>query len=232
MTDDNRELVIVLHGLGRTHLSMWRIAHTLRHAGYRVINRSYPSRTMPIGEVATSWLPRLLNRYQAAAAPKIHFVTHSMGGIVVRLWLRDMHPGRLSDNYGRIVMIAPPNHGSEIPDRMCKNPFFRFFTGINGRQLGTNPDSLPNQLLGSPIPAQIDLGVIAGNFSLNPLFSSWIGRPNDGKVSVISTRLPGMRHHIVMPYSHTWLTLRAPVMEQVKTFLSTGRFLESNQPSK
>ncbi|MCL2761171.1 MAG: alpha/beta fold hydrolase [Desulfuromonadales bacterium] len=216
---DSRELVVVLHGLGRTNASMWRITRALEHSGYRVVSCTYPSRTMPAEEIASKWLPQLLAENNAATAPRVHFVTHSLGGIIVRLWLRDCGAPA---NMGRIVMIAPPNHGSEIPDHLGHNPFFRFFTGINGMRLGTSPDSLPCSL--GALPPHVELGIIAGNRSLNPLFSSWIPGPDDGKVSVASTKLEGMCDHIVMPYSHTWLTIRSAVIEKIIAFLHDGKF--------
>jgi triacylglycerol lipase len=210
------ETVVLLHGLGLNRFAMTRLACALRRDGYRVINASYPSRSVPLEKLASTWLPDLLRAHQTNAEPRIHFVTHSMGGILLRLHLRDHAPA----NLGRVVMIAPPNHGSEVADRLQKNFFFRLFTGRNGHRLGTGADSVPRQL--GPLDA--DLGIIAGSRSLNPLFSAWIGRPSDGKVAIESTKLAGMRDHVVLPISHTWLQYRGPVIAQVKSFLREGKF--------
>ena len=214
----NPEVVILLHGLGLNRLAMARLAGSLRRDGYRVINVSYSSRRVPLEELAAAWLPGMLRAQKTDTAPRLHFVTHSMGGILLRLYLRDHRP----PNLGRVVMIAPPNHGSEVADKLRDNPFFRLFTGLNGRRLGTGPESLPQQL--GPLE-NTDLGIIAGSRSLNPLFSAWIGRPSDGKVAIESTKLAGMTDHLVLPISHTWLQYRRPVITQVKTFLRTGKFL-------
>jgi triacylglycerol lipase len=213
---DSRETVVLLHGLGLNRLAMTRLACALRRDGYRVVNLSYPSRSIPLEQLAADWLPAMLRAQNVDTASRLHFVTHSMGGILLRLHLRDHTPPHL----GRIVMLAPPNHGSEVADRLRDNPLFRLFTGVNGRRLGTSPDSAPRQL--GPLDA--DLGIIAGDRSLNPLFSSWIGRPSDGKVAVESTRLDGMRDHLVVPISHTWLQWRGPVIAQIKTYLRDGKF--------
>jgi pimeloyl-ACP methyl ester carboxylesterase len=213
---DTRETVLLLHGLGLNRFAMTRLACALRRDGYRVINLSYPSRSIPLEQLAADWLPAMLRAQNADTATRLHVVTHSMGGILLRLYLRDHTPPHL----GRIVMLAPPNHGSEVADRLRDNPVFRLFTGVNGHRLGTAADSLPRQL--GPLDA--DLGIIAGDRSLNPLFSAWIGAPSDGKVSVESTRLAGMRDHLVVPISHTWLQWRGPVIEQIKTYLRTGKF--------
>jgi triacylglycerol lipase len=213
---DSREAVVLLHGLGLNRFAMTRLAFALERDGYRVVNLSYSSRRVPLEQLATGWLPAMLRAQKIDTAPRVHFVTHSMGGILLRLYLRDNRPTQL----GRIVMLAPPNHGSEVADRLSNNAAFRFFTGVNGRRLGTHSDSVPRQL--GPLDA--DFGIIAGDRSLNPLFSSWIGSPNDGKVSVASTRLSGMRDHLTVSISHTWLQWRRPVIDQVKAFLRHGKF--------
>jgi triacylglycerol lipase len=211
------ETVVLLHGLGLNRLAMGRLANSLRRDGYRVINVSYSSRSVSLEELAATWLPELLRAHKVDTAPRLHFVTHSMGGILLRLYLRDQRPA----NLGRIVMIAPPNHGSEVAEKLRENCFFRLFTGQNGRRLGTGPDSLPQQL--GPLE-NVDLGIIAGSRSLNPLFSAWIGRPSDGKVAIESTKLAGMSDHLVVPISHTWLQYRRPVIAQVTAYLRTGKF--------
>lgn len=221
--DDKRELVIVLHGIGVTRQWMARIARSLETAGYRTVNRTYPSRKLPLEELGAQWLPQLLLENGAADAPRVHFVTHSMGGIVVRLWLRALGDS-LPPNLGRIVMITPPNHGSEVPDRLRGFPPFYWFTGINGERLGTDEDSVPNQLSLGAFPENVELGVIAGNRSANPLFTRWIAGESDGTVSVASTRLDGMRDHIVMPHSHTGILLSRPAAAQAIHFLREGRF--------
>lgn len=219
MTRASNELVVLLHGLNRTGRSMSRIAAALKRDGYRTISPSYPSRSLSFEDLATVWLPRVLAEHCAPEAARVHFVTHSMGGIVVRLWLRELPA---LTNLGRIVMIAPPNKGSEVPDRLRDNPLFQFVGGVNGHRLGTAPGCLPGQL--DAFPENIDLGIIAGDSPLHPLFYPWVSRPGDGTVSVASTRLAGMRDHIVMPHSHNGLILRDNVIAQAKHFLLGGKF--------
>lgn len=217
-----RELAVVLHGLACPHHIMWRIARVLNTEGFRVARKTYPSRTTPLEKLATQWLPQLLDQHHAAGAPRIHFVTHSMGAILLRLWLRDLPAPQ---NLGRIVMIAPPNHGSEIPDHLDKNPFFRLLTGVNGPRLGTHDNSLPLQLSQSPLPPGVEVGIIAGRRTCNPLFAAWIGGASDGKVSVKSTRLDGMRDHIILPRSHTSILMSRETCTQTVHFLREGKFL-------
>ncbi len=215
---DDRETVVLLHGLGLGSWAMKRMEWSLERDGYRVISTSYPSRKVPLEQLATDWLPKLLSKHDAAGVPRLHFVTHSMGGIILRAWLRDNRPA----NLGHVVMLAPPNHGSALVDRIGDWKAFRVFTGVNGRRLGTDPDSFPRSL--GPWTADAPLGIIAGNRQLLPGLSKWAGDESDGKVAVDSTRLDGMTDHLVLPHSHTWIQYRKPVITHVKTFLKTGRF--------
>lgn len=232
------ETVVLLHGLGLGSWAMARFEHDLRREGYRVVNISYDSRGTPLEQLAGSWLPRVLHDTGTDSAPRLHFVTHSMGGIILRLWLHQTMesqsaqtsdpttnsqfpttPGRL----GRVIMLAPPNAGSEVADRLRNFPPFRWFTGVNGARLGTSPDSLPRAL--GPWPAGAgQLGVIAGNHSFNPLFSTWLPGPDDGRVSVASTRLDGMSDFLILRHSHTWLQWRRETIRQACAFLRDGRF--------
>lgn len=217
--DQEFETVVLLHGLGLGAWAMKRIERGLERDGYRVINVSYPSRSLPLDQIAGEWIPSLLAKHHAERAPTLHFVTHSMGGIALRGYLRTHTPA----NLGRVVMIAPPNQGTRLVDRVGTWWAFRMFTGANGVQLGTGIDSAPRRW--GPWSSPAALGIIAGDHTLNPLFSHWVGPDaNDGKVSVASTRLEGMTDHLVLPYSHTWLQYHTPVIDQVRAFLRQGRF--------
>ncbi len=228
------DTVVLLHGLGRTSFSMTRLAQSLERDGYRVLNLSYSSRTKSLEALATEWLPAELARAGpkpdgSTTPPRLHFVTHSMGGIVVRLWLREKGA---PENLGRVVMLAPPNGGSEVSDRFHTFPPFRWFTGENGRRLTTGPDALPAKLGPWPCPSKIndpagqpgELGVIAGTHAINPVMAAWLPAPNDGKVSVAATHLAGERDHLALPFSHTWLGWRGETLRQVKVFLREGQF--------
>ena len=212
------ETVVLLHGLGRTGGSMWWIARALRREGYRVVTPSYPWRTQSLEKLAGTWLPAQLAAH--VDAPRIHFVTHSMGGIVVRAWLRECGAPA---NLGRTVMLAPPNAGSEIPDRLVGFAPFRWLVGGNGPRIGTASDSLPRSL-GPWLSTAGDLGIIAGDRPTLGLANNWIPAPHDGKVSVASTHLQGERAHIVLPYSHTWLGWHRATTAQIVRFLREGRF--------
>jgi triacylglycerol lipase len=221
------ETVVLLHGLGLRGWSMARLEHALARDGYRVVNLTYPSLTMPLEKIGGEWLPARLRDAGVPDDARLHFVTHSMGGVVVRSWLRECGTPA---NLGRVVMIAPPNSGSEVADRLKSFPPFRWFTGVNGGRLGTAVNSVPRGL--GPWPTNAgELGVIAGDRSLNPLFSAWLPGPDDGKVSVASARLEGMHDFVVLHHSHTWLQWRRDSVTATQTFLRGGRFSINSAPS-
>lgn len=186
----------------------------LNEEGYFVINKSYPSTKHDIETLANDIIPR-----SVASCPdtsQVHFVTHSLGGILVRQYLSE----RSVTNLGRVVMLAPPNKGSEITDEMKDNVLYKTVNGPAGLQLGTDSLSVPNQLG----PANFELGIIAGTKTVNPILSQMLPNPDDGKVSVESTKLNGMADHIEVPYSHTFIMNKDDVIEQVIHFLKNGSF--------
>ena len=208
------DCVIVLHGLARTSSSMAPVADALTAAGYTVRNIDYPSRKHTVQHLAMETLPRAI-----ASCPehdKLHFVTHSMGGILLRYYLAQTELERL----GRTVMLAPPNQGSEIVDKLGTMPGFSLWNGPAGLQLGTQSDSIPSTLGAFPG----ELGVIAGTSTFNPLLSSLIPGPDDGKVAVARTRVDGMDDFIELAHTHTFMMKAHPVHTAVLNFLATGQF--------
>ena len=211
------ECVILLHGLARTSNSMNRMEQALNTAGYRVINHGYPSRKHNVATLAETEIPAALSHCQGADA--VHFVTHSLGGILVRYFLAENNFPEL----GKVVMLGPPNQGSHVVDRMHNIPGYKLINGKAGMQLGTGSDNLPERLP----PADFESGVIAGTRSINLILSLMLPGPNDGKVTVEHTRLDGMADHITVPVSHPFLMRNRQVIRQVLFFLATGQFEQS-----
>jgi len=208
--------VILLHGLARTSSSMTVMEERLLEQGYHVINDGYPSRDASIeelAEIAIAPAIQICNDYD-----EINFVTHSLGGILVRQYLSRHEIPKLK----HVVMLGPPNQGSEVVDKLNKIPGFQFINGDAGLQLGTGELSVPNKLG----PANFDVGIIAGTQSINLILSTFIPGVDDGKVSIESTKLEGMNDHLEMATTHTFMMKNKKVLEQVTHYLSNGKFVQ------
>jgi triacylglycerol lipase len=210
------EHVVLLHGLCRSSGSMQPMADALQAAGYVVHNVDYPSRSAPVEELAALAIAPAIAACQQANASRIHFVTHSLGGILVRQYFATHALPAL----GRVVMLGPPNQGSEVVDRLGSWRLFNAINGPAGRQLGTDAKSLSAQLG----PVTYPVGVIAGRHSINWINSQLIPGPDDGKVSIERTRVAGMSDHLVLPCSHPFLMRDETSIRQTAHFLRHGRF--------
>ena len=210
------DTVILLHGLCRTSRSMVRMGHALAKAGYRVKNVDYPSRTAPVQKLADDAIGKAVVECRRDGATRIDFVTHSLGGIMVRSYLsRHALP-----SLGRVVMLAPPNQGSEVVDKLGWTLVFKWLNGPAGNELGTGADSTPNRLG----PVNYPVGVIAGDRSINWINSLLIPGRDDGKVSLERTKLAGMSDHIVIHSAHPFIMKNREVIRQTIQFLRTGAF--------
>jgi len=207
------ECVVLLHGLARSDTSLALMEAVLTAKGYHVVNQDYPSTDEGIQELVRETLPRALA--QCDEKP-VHFVTHSMGAILVRAYFGNTAP----DWLGHVVMLAPPNQGSELVDVVGELALYKWQNGPAGTQLGTDPDSVPNRLG----PVKYSVGVIAGTVPLGALGAVVFEGPNDGKVTVESTKLDGMADHLTLPVSHTFLMNNPVVIAHTLRFLETGSF--------
>ncbi|WP_448875096.1 alpha/beta hydrolase [Desulfobulbus propionicus] len=194
---------------------MRSLAGFLANQGYAVLNQGYASRSAPIERLAQETLPPAFAALVGRGVETIHVVTHSMGGILLRCYLAEHQPPWL----GRVVMLSPPNQGSELVDRLRRFAWFRVLFGPAGCQLGTGKEALPIRLGAVDFP----LGIIIGNRPAIGL-SRFFPGPNDGKVSVQRARIDGMSDFLVLPCGHSLIMRKRPVKQQVLRFLRTGRF--------
>ena len=213
--DVAQDKVVLLHGLGRTHRSMKGLEKYLTDQGFEVYNIGYPSTRYPVERLAEDLREKLRGCCRGKGG-RIHFVTHSLGGILLRCYM-NRYP---LEHPGRVVMLSPPNQGSEVVDRLKNTFLFRIVMGPAGGQLGTDPKSLPNRLG----PVGFELGVIAGTGSRFALFSSLIPGENDGKVAVERARVEGMKDFLTVPRGHTFIMDAPEVSFQVVHFLENGVF--------
>lgn len=213
---DGSECVIALHGLARSAASMEKLVEAVASAGYLVANIDYPSREKTVNVLAGLAVKQGLDACRQQGAETIHFVSHSMGGILIRQYLKE----NSLDNLGRVVMLAPPNQGSEVVDALRDTPGFELINGPAGMQLGTGADDVP-RTLGS---ASFDLGVIAGTRTINLILSTYLPDPDDGKVSVASARVAGMCDFLTVEVSHPFIMKSDEVIEQVLHYFANGRF--------
>lgn len=201
---------------------MQPLADSLEEAGFRVHNLAYPST-----DAAPDALVAHVAREIAACCADddvraLHLVGHSLGGILARAWLAQDPAPALAGRVRRIVLLAPPNRGSEIVDTLGDTALFRWILGPTATELGTDDESLPNTL--PPPPPGVEIGVVAGTGTVNPLGSAVLPDEDDGMVTLDSTRLPGMTDHIVVPVSHAFIMTSDEVAAQTLHFLRHGRF--------
>jgi len=213
------ECVVLLHGLARSATSMNKMQRELEEAGYVTVNTGYPSRDHTIEELADIAVPQGLEACRVQeGTTQIHFVTHSLGGILVRYYLENNAVPEL----GRVVMLGPPNQGSAAVDKLSGVPGFDWLNGPAGRQLGKGENSVPLQLG----PADFEVGIIAGNRTIDPLTSAVLENPDDGRVSVEDTRLEGMADFVVVAHSHAFMMRMRRPIELTIQFLRSGRFTD------
>jgi hypothetical protein len=186
----------------------------LQKQGYTTHNLGYDSRHHSIEELAQivgSQIHEL-----TTSASQVHLVTHSLGGIL----LRQIQATTPISNLERVVMLSPPNHGSEVVDTIGHWWLFRKINGPAGQQLGTATDSFVNQLP----PINFECGVLTGDRSINWINSLMIPGKDDGKVSVISAQSQGIAAYKVVHATHTFIMKNPSVIQDVVTFLQTGAF--------
>ena len=211
----SKDYIVIVHGLARTYRSMRSLTKFLKAQGYSVLNVSYPSTRASLESLVEHITEQVVD-FNQNPQRKIHFVGYSLGGLLTRGVIRQHRP----PNLGRVVQLAPPNQGSEVADFWKNNFLFKWIFGPAGQDLGAQEKSFA-RILG---PVDFELGVIAGNRTWDPISSAMIQGPNDGKVSVESTRVPGLTEHLIIPATHTFIIYNREAWNQTVHFLERGKF--------
>jgi pimeloyl-ACP methyl ester carboxylesterase len=206
------EIVVLLHGIANIPLSMRYLENSLEKEGYKVHNLGYPSTDVPIEEAAG----RIREKVMAIDGfERIHFVGHSMGNLLIRLVLADDPPG-----LGRVVMIAPPNQGSFMAQRLEELDIYRWIFGPAGRQLPADNRAFFKNL---PIP-ECEFGIIAGGRGTENGFNPLLEGDDDGTVRVEETKLPGAADFTLVGNTHTLILFDPETVQQTIHFLKFGKF--------
>jgi triacylglycerol lipase len=248
-SDRASRTVLLIHGLGRTSLSMSGLGRFFQAADYRVLNFGYPSTRLSIREISEmlglfleEHLPpgsfstedKASTEFESSTEGKpstecmpstegkfstIDVVTHSLGGIVARHYFRK----RRRVEARRVVMLSPPNRGSALADFIARSSIARKLLGPVIVELGTGVDSVPKKL---PEP-RFTCGVIAGTIPLDFYFMPIVSLPSDGKVAISETRLATMKDFIAIRCSHTFMMNNGEVQRQALHFIEHGTFKKS-----
>lgn len=202
------ELVVLVHGMGRTRRSMLPVQRALEQAGYEVLNHGYPSRRATVAESGQALAERIAAVERRPDIARVHMVGHSLGNIVIRWVIAYQRPSKL----GRIVMLAPPNQGAHLADEFA--PWLSWLSRPLP-ELTTRPGSAARAI---PTPDDVEIGVIAGSY--------------DYTVRPPETCLAGQRDHILVPSGHTFIMRKRQVQRLTKRFIRRGAFAEEAQASR
>ncbi len=212
------ECVVLLHGMARSYKSMSKMQNYLTASGFHTVNMAYPSTDKTIEEISRHYVPEAIKQCEQFKPRAIHFVSHSLGGIIIRCALKKGLPSKL----GKVVMLSPPNQGSEVVDKLHNWWLYKWLNGPAGQQLSTAPASLPN-MLG---PVNYPVGIITGN--QHTFFDGWLSKiipgDDDGKVSVARAKVVGMTDFLVVPETHPFIMTSPLVFRQTLSFLERGYF--------
>lgn len=209
--------VVFVHAIARTPRSFQKMQRAVGELGFMTLNLGYKSRRKSL-EVLADDIHSEIQDFSSKIDGPLHFVGHSMGGLLVRIYIAKYAPEKL----GRVVMLGTPNGGSEIADFLKDYALYRVLLGPAGQQLGTRRDEGVEAFLP---PVNYPVGIIAGNRTVDPISSTlMLPGPNDGRVSVENTKVSGMADHIVIASSHPWLPRNATAINQTISFLRRGKF--------
>ena len=214
----SKPLVVLLHGIKRSHIDMLVLENRLKKEGYDTLNIQYPSTKHNIDYLSDYVYGKISEDARYHSTNSINFIAHSMGGLVTRHVIHKHRP----QNLGKVVMLGTPNKGSEMADFLSDNSIlsraFKLLFGPAGHELRTDQERIDGGII------DYTLGVIASDISLNPIGKRVFGEANDTLVSIESTKIEGMTDHIILNSTHTIMMFDPRVVDQTIMFLKTGKF--------
>src|SRR5688500_2230571 len=214
-----REIVVILHGIAKNAGSMKPVEAMLQKQGYETLSITYPSTKLDLDGIAKHLHEEHLTASFWEKAGKVHLITHSMGGLVARRYFDAYKTEIPADKLGRVVMLAPPNGGSDVADAIHWLPPYQWYYGPAGDELTTAAQR------DNRSDIYYDLGIIAGTREWPYFVAAFIipGK-SDGRVSVEKTRIEGMKDHITVNGTHTFIMDKPVVHKQILQFLKNGTF--------
>ncbi len=216
-SEEKTELVVLLHGILRSKTDMLFLTKFFEKRGYKTLNILYPSREQRLEGLSDFVHNKIITCPHYDENTTLNFVTHSMGGLITRYYIAREKP----KNLGKVVMLGPPNTGSEFADWLSETeilaPIFKTVFGPASQQLTTDYEHIDDDIT-------YPLGVIAGNMSINPLAPWVLDGEHDGIVPVERTKIEGMKDHIVMAATHSFMMFNTDVMKQALHFLQNEAF--------
>lgn len=224
-----RTVVVLLHGLGRSHDAMRKLATFLREQqnGWNVASLSYASGRLSIDEHAAN-LQRVLSSLEQEGVQEIYFVAHSLGNLVIRRYLGIQQTNDSkkvpAPEIKRIVMLGPPNQGSKMASMLKRNPLFRMLAGKSGQQIA----SLSELKKEFPTPS-CEFAIIAGGRGKEAGRNPVLDGDDDLVVSVEETKLPGARDFLVVPSLHTFIMNDSKAQQATLSFLEHGYFVSEEE---
>ncbi len=225
MTAENKDTVVLLHGIGHTRWNMWGVEKRLRRHGFDVVNISYSSLRYGLDDLSDKVWERLAREGVWEKGGRVHFVTHSMGGLVARRLLGRYRAQIKAGRLGRVVMIAPPQGGSEIADLLHRLPPYRWLYGPAGQELTTTARQKADD------PLYYEAAVIAGTkgryYPVANLFFPGGACSHDGRVAVARAGHPGLAAFATVDATHSFISWRGDVQDMAASFLATGRLFNN-----
>ncbi|MDY0315302.1 MAG: putative lipase [Bacteroidales bacterium] len=209
--------VYLLHGYGSPKTIMNKIKKDLEKSDFIVENYAYPAFYVDLDSLGKNlYLDILEDNYDS-----VSFVTHSMGGLVVRNMLKYSGTDLSFPKIFRIVMIAPPNRGADIADFFKNTKLIKKMLGPNVEKMTTDSTSYANQL---PIPINTELGIIVGESKYKAGYNWFIGRKNDGLLIPERVFLGNEKDVAICNYSHLGVVKNKKPRKLVLEFLKHGNF--------